>query len=506
MAALVLGVLWLLLFDALNIEWTVNPQYTYGWAVPLLVAFLLFKRWHTRPARNPARLGGRFWLFVAALALLLLPVRLVQEANPSWRLVVWLLALDTIGLSLAVGYAVGGRAWLRHFAFPVGFFLVAVPWPTVIEAPVVQGLMRANAAVTVEVLHLFGVPALQRGNLIEIAAGIVGIEEACSGIRSFQASLMLALFFGELERLTRRRRLGLVLVGWALALIFNLGRTLLLVAVAMQQGWTDLHRWHDPAGLGVLAGTFVILWLLSHRLAGRGCPAAPPIAVATAPVPVASSLLRGLAALALWMVTVEVAVEAWYRRHERGLSAPVLWEVALPRERAAFEELPLTEATRRILRFDDGLNARWQDPDGTSWQLIFLHWEPGRIGVQLAKNHTPEICLTAAGRQVLAAAPLQYLEAAGLRLPFRSYVVADRGTTAHVFYCLWEDRHPGQSFDSSAMNFRSRLASVAAGRRNLGQRSLEIVVWGKRSENEARLAAERLLGQILRTGPAPGGS
>jgi exosortase len=499
-ALLVVGSLWLMLLDALHVEWTVNPQYTYGWYVPLLVGFLLFQRWRARPAPEASRVGFRFWMFVAALALVLLPARLIQEANPDWRLNVWLLAFDAIGLTLAVCYAVGGRAWLRHFAFPVVFFLVAVPWPTLIEAPLVQALMRANAALTVEVLHGFGVPALRQGNLVEVSVGVVGIEEACSGIRSFQASLMLALFFGELYHLRKVARAGLLAAAWILALGFNLVRTLLLVLVALHQGLPAMQRWHDPASTLVLAGTFLLLWWASRRLARGTPPASPPSAARPAQVCVPRSLFRGLVGLAAWILAVEAGVEAWYRVHERNLAAPVSWQVATPPGLLDFEELPINEATQRILRFDEGFNARWRELDGTRWQLIFLRWDPGRVGVQLAKNHTPEICLTAAGRQVAAGAPPQFLEVAGLRLPFRSYAVSDRGVTAHVFYCLWEDQHPGQTFQSAALNSRSRLAAVAEGRRNLGQRSLELVVWGKPNEAEARAAVQRFLEQAIRKG------
>jgi hypothetical protein len=71
------------------------------------------------------------------------------------------------------------------FAFPLLFFLVVVPWPTVIEAPLIQALTQANATCAIELLNLFGVPALQHGNLIEIGTGMLGLNEACSGIRSF---------------------------------------------------------------------------------------------------------------------------------------------------------------------------------------------------------------------------------------------------------------------------------------------------------------------------------
>ena len=58
---------------------------------------------------------------------------------------------------------------------------------------------------TVQALHLFGIPALQNGNLIEVKTGLLGINEACSGIRSFQATLMVSLFLGELYQMSWRR-------------------------------------------------------------------------------------------------------------------------------------------------------------------------------------------------------------------------------------------------------------------------------------------------------------
>ena len=36
--------LWWMLIDQLRIEWTVNPQYAYGWAVPFLCVYLAWRR------------------------------------------------------------------------------------------------------------------------------------------------------------------------------------------------------------------------------------------------------------------------------------------------------------------------------------------------------------------------------------------------------------------------------------------------------------------------------
>src|SRR5262245_30284914 len=84
LGALVLIGYWLPVFNALRVDWSINPQYYYGWSVPLLALGLFRLRWNSRPAAGTAntRLVG----VVALVALMaLLPIRLIEEANPEWR-------------------------------------------------------------------------------------------------------------------------------------------------------------------------------------------------------------------------------------------------------------------------------------------------------------------------------------------------------------------------------------------------------------------------------------
>src|SRR5205823_5621595 len=124
----------------------------------------------------------------------------------------------------------GGWPWAKHFAFPLSFLLLAVPWPARMEA-IAQPLMRADATVTSEICSALDIPAIQSGNLIEISVGLIGIEEACSGIRSLQATLMLSLFFGEFFMLSVSRRWMLIVIAAVAAFVFNVGRTVVLVLV-----------------------------------------------------------------------------------------------------------------------------------------------------------------------------------------------------------------------------------------------------------------------------------
>ena len=160
---LALAWLWFRLLDHLRVEWTVNPQYNYGWAVPALCLYLVWRRLKGTGEQRSGKVGrceggkvGRCeggegenaetlsqetqdhgpktvdngtiglsdyptirrektetidyrpktvdWGNVGAalfvlLALAYLPVRLIEEANPEWRLVSWALALIVLGLT-----------------------------------------------------------------------------------------------------------------------------------------------------------------------------------------------------------------------------------------------------------------------------------------------------------------------------------------------------------------------------------------------------------------------
>src|ERR1700674_1988553 len=180
---IVFGGLWYLLMTHLSLHWATNPQYSFGWFGPVLCAYLCFIRWFTRPAIGSVSLRRATWVFWI-VGFTLLPTWLVEQANPDWRLISWLLTLEIVVLSLCAIYFLGGRSWLGHFAFSICFIFTVVPWPGVVETFVTQSLMQAAASVTVQALHLFNIPALQYGNLIEVKTGLLGIDEACSGIRS----------------------------------------------------------------------------------------------------------------------------------------------------------------------------------------------------------------------------------------------------------------------------------------------------------------------------------
>jgi exosortase len=223
---------------------------------------------------------GVAFIGIAAL-FLLLPVRLFEIATPEWRPLGWIHAASVATLTLLYVWCVSGKPWIRHFAFPVAFFFVAVPWPTAVEVPIIQGLMRMVAGVAAETAMLLGTPAQVEGNLIRVTNGLVGVNEACSGIRSLQTALMIGLLFGELKRLSILRRVALVAGAVAIALLANFIRAVFLVQVAATKSISEVGRWHDIAGYTIIAVVFLSMMGLAYLLGRKkatvvaGVPAKP---------------------------------------------------------------------------------------------------------------------------------------------------------------------------------------------------------------------------------------
>jgi exosortase len=493
-AWIVPGLLWLWLFAHLRVEWTLNGQYNYGWAVPFLGALLFYFRWQRQPAPDVTA-GQATGATIAAwlILLLLLPVRAIGEANPDWRFLSWVLALSVAAFSLLTLFQIGGPRWLRHFAFPICFFLVAVPWPVQSENMVVQAMMRAVAYVAVEIAGWFGVGAYQLGNVIQLRNGFVGVDEACSGVKTLQAGIMVALVLGELLQLRTSRRAALFLVGCGWIFVCNVFRATTLMFLAANGGAAALNRWHDWIGMVALvsgmAGMLGLAWCwrsepekeLKHHeeRTPRNIRAVPWIALA-------------------WLVLIFVGTEIWYRAHERQLREQPAWEVRWPTGNDTVTVLPIPESTRVILRYDEAKSAAWEEPPGIRWWSFFAHWRPERAALQLVRSHSPEICLPATGRTFRTPRPDLNLRFGNVPIVFRSYEFEQSGKPLFVFVCIQEDKHVASRFPEVAeWNLRGRLRATWQGKRNLGQRLLEIAVLGFDEFGQATAALEKTTAEML---------
>jgi exosortase len=502
--------LWLHLVDNLWLQWTTDPQYSYGMVMPLLTVGLLVRRWHRfsgAPLSGSDLKNSRLLLVVIfCLVLPYLPARLLEEAVPEWRPIGWILALETIGLTLCAVYFFKGRAGVMRFAFPICFFFTAVPWPTLFEQPIIQDLSRINAAMVVNVMGILNVPAIQHGNVIEISTGLVGINDACSGIRSLQSSLMISLFLGEYYFMNWGRRISLIFISFVVAMFFNLCRTSLLTYLAASKGIAAISQYHDEAGVTILLACTVTLWGVSY-LFSRWKKNSTSIGEPSFDSPIQIGNLlgsqphRGMVffalGLTLWMVIVEASVDTWYYFREAHITTGPKWEVVMPENNPTFKSLPFTPEEHELLRFDDGKEGQWQESDGTSWEAFYFDWLPGRVAGYLAKRHTPDVCLPASGYQMISGPTLTILNIHNLQLPMRSYVFAGPNGPLQVFQCHWQPGETAESYANESSRY-NLIRSIWAGRGNKGQKVIEIVITGDNNPADALEALTRELQTLIK--------
>ena len=502
------GLLALWLFYHLHFEWSINEQYNYGWAVPFLAAFLFYLRWSTAPERQRE---PRVPLAVAqwAILLLLLPIRVVEEANPDWRLLSWVLGLAVVGYWLLALARAGGGVWARHFGFPVAFPLVSVPWLVQVENVIVQGLTRAVAYVAVEISGWAGIGAYQLGNVIQLHNGFVGVDEACSGVKTLQAAIMMALFLGELLRLPVGRRIVLVIAGAGWVFACNVGRATTLVVLAASRGLDAMKQWHDSIGIAVLVagmlGLLALAWLLQRQETMSDFSASNREARRSDWGAQAGSTSQTAAALA-WLGVTFVVAEIWYRAHEQRLVMRPEWHASWPVAKTTVREMPIPEETRAILRYNAATSAAWEQPPGVVWWAFFARWEPQQTALQLVRSHSPEICLPAAGRTFVRELPAATVATPAMPLRFRVYEFKQAGRPLFVYVCIQEDKAaPNEDVAvSGEWNLSGRLQAVLAGRRNLGQRLLEVAVIGLGSVEQANEAIARVVPEIVASGAPTG--
>jgi len=520
-----IGALWFILFWQLSNEWSVSEQYSYGWFIPFFALFLFWLRWKDRPEPEPEvrsqrseAANNRRALVASLIALpallLLLPVRLFEIANPDWRLLNWLHAAAVTTLTLLYIWYIGGAPWLRHFAFPILFASIAVPWITPVELPIVQGLMRAVAGIASEAATLFGIPAHVEGNLIRISSGVVGIKKACSGVRSLQTSLMIGLLFGELKRLSIWRRVALVTGAIAIAFIGNCARAFFLVWIAATESIEAAGRWHNVAGYSIVAvvfaGSLLLTILLSRGKAEDGGQKAE-VGRQKSEVRGQTSEVRSQRSYFLlpascfllvlcWLAFVEIGCEAWYRAHERNVAPLPQWTVQWPKDAPGFHEIDIYEDVRDSLRYNEGHEATWDltpaklGESSSSVErraaikciLFTFRWNPGSSSSLRGRAHHPDICLPAAGwRQVADTGVRSYPIAHSFALPFRHFEFRVEQWVAHTFYCLSEDRVPSPSATGSELpqmaaprlklTRNESIRQALEGRRHLGQQVMVVV-------------------------------
>jgi exosortase len=160
----------------------------------------------------------------------------------------------------------GGRKYLRIFAFPLFLLFFMVPIPAVIYNQLTFPLqMRASEAAEAAISFL-QIPIIREGNVLELATQKLNVVEACSGIRSLLTLTFLSLVYGYFCEKRMWIRVVLFFSTIPIAIVANAGRVTLTGVVAQFKPELAEGFFHEAQGWVIFMVAFAILAALHQVL------------------------------------------------------------------------------------------------------------------------------------------------------------------------------------------------------------------------------------------------
>lgn len=432
-------------------QWLHNPDLSHGLFTPLVFAILVHEA-RTRGTRRYLRPTKRVVAAVCALGIAGLTFLFgagLYAAALEWNhsLVEFVLAsaLCCFLTALWLTFSLEGIR-LCPFNWPaavaVAVWILSAPIPPGTYMRLTHSLQSGVTSAVLFTLQLIGVAAFQEGTVIHLAHTSVGVEEACSGVRSLISCVFAGFFLSAVLVRGASKRTFIILLSAPLAIAMNFLRSLLLTLLA--NAGVEIHgTWHDLTGFAVLGTTAAALagvGLLLERRESR-IPthvSMRPLQSISANGVMARRLLLASLLGALCLLIVFVAFTRPSSKHNE--SAPNLLAL-LP------DQIPGWQVTTRddLYRFTSQLQTNTlaertylrDDERGPIQLTVYLaYWPAGQASVSLVASHTPDACWPGSGWTEDPAAHRSIeLAVAGKALPeaqYRSFRLKDY--PQHVWY------------------------------------------------------------------------
>jgi exosortase len=434
-------------------EWSRDADLSHGFLAPIASVLLIYL------CRSPGARGtlrGRTSMILAAAFG-------AAALAALWTAGLFAVALDwtspLVDFTLACSFALLGCGAVAAFAdrrvalvpFSWACLATAALWPLSSPIPpgtysrLTSGLQLWVSGGVMHALNILGIAAHREGNIIELARGTVGIEEACSGVRSLVSCVFAGVLFSA--ALTRRpwARVLIIALSASLALAMNFIRSLTLTLL-VNGGVHVEGAWHDITGYSILAVTAAVLVFVAIAL-DRAAPAKAPVSE-TGPVPPEAHSTRRLlgpqtvlaCVLALSAASLGFFAANTYSPVPKDASAPDLLAI-LPSSAAGWT----VQATPGMNRFVGTLRTdhlaqrtyvRGAAGGKEQVSLFLAYWSSGQASVGLVESHTPDACWPGSG---WVAQPIDNprvaLETGGSRLPWAQHrLFVNDGYPQHVWY------------------------------------------------------------------------
>jgi exosortase D (VPLPA-CTERM-specific) len=416
-------------------RWSRQEEYSHGFLIPILVAWLI---WMRRDALRAA-IGQPSWIGIGAI-LIALAMHIAGEFTA-------LFILSHIGFVIALSgivLVIGGYSLLKVVAIPVTFLIFAIPLPYFIDTLLTSRLQLISSELGASFIRAFGIPVYLDGNIIDLGNYKLQVVEACSGLRYLYPLLSLSFLASYLFQAPLWQRAFVFLSGIPIAIGMN-GFRIGLVGVLVDrwgistadgalhffEGWmiflacTTLLAAESYLLVTISGGTFFHAFHFPNISANSLCCGHKSGSFDRTP----------LATCLILLCT-------------GGLTVPfITGRSEAIQERARFVEFPgrigqwqaypslLDLETAKKLALDDYILSDYSQPDGKAVSLYIAYYASQRKG---ESPHSPIVCIPGSGWTITQLQEISYGKL-GEEHPLNRAVI-EKGADKQLVYYWFDER------------------------------------------------------------------
>jgi exosortase D (VPLPA-CTERM-specific) len=421
------GALWELVH-----RWTVQEEYSHGFLIPVVSAWLV---WRRRDAVL-ASIGRPSWTG-PLLILLAMGMHVIGQFSAVFVFSQVGFVIALVGIALSAG----GYSLLRIVLVPIVFLLFAIPLPYFVDAVLTLQLQLISSELGTFFIKLFQIPVFLEGNVIDLGYYKLQVVEACSGLRYLYPLLSLGFLAAYLFRAPMWQRAVVFLSTIPITIVMN-GFRIGMVGVTVDRWGTQmaegvLHAFEGwfifVACSGLLAGEMYLFARLSGKTLFDVFDSPRVNATFTDGFKARLASPSPIVATLILLSVVGLGASFISGRSE------------IVPERTRFAAFPsrigqwtghsslLDPETEQGLHLDDYILSDYTKSDGKAVNLYVAYYASQRSG---ESPHSPIVCIPGGGWLITKLERTSYT-GFGTELPMNRVLIEKRATRELVYY--WFD-------------------------------------------------------------------
>jgi exosortase D (VPLPA-CTERM-specific) len=418
-------------------RWIKQEEYSHGFLIPVIVAWLLW----TRRDALLASIGRPSWLGPT----LILVAALMQIVGKLSSLFV-LSQIGFIVVLFGIALGLGGYSLLKVVFVPIVFLLFAIPLPYFIDSVLSFRLQLISSELGTDFIRLMQIPVYLEGNVIDLGVYKLQVVEACSGLRYLYPLMSLGFLAAYLFQAPLWQRALVFLSTIPITIVMNSLRIGIVGVLVNSYGPQDadgfLHMFEGwiifLACAGVLVAEMSLLAVVSSDKSFFEVFYPPKVTATLANGQSIRPSFGTAMAACLLLLCVAGAATLFVSARKEILPSRTLF-ASFPTTLGDWHGKPgvLDSETLGVLGLTDYIISDYAKPSGRPVNFYVAYYATQRSGFS---PHSPAVCIPGNGWQIADLKRTTYRSKDGqVSLPFNRVVIV-RGSDKQLVYYWFEER------------------------------------------------------------------